>query len=99
MCKTKYIEKAWWDKRKEKDGAQRVYSENRCVIKRLRNTDEESASLIVCGREFQSLGAEFENASWCVFQQHLDCVGMDERRDRAGVNRGMSSCKYSGAVL
>ena len=48
-------------------------SENRWVFRRLRNVIEESASLIVCGRAFQSLGAELEKAmkpSWfsvCFF--------------------------------
>ena len=37
-------------------------SENRWVFRRLRSVAEESASLIVCGRAFQSLGAELEKA-------------------------------------
>ena len=38
------------------------YSENRWVFGRLRNTAKESASLIICGKAFQSLGAELEKA-------------------------------------
>ena len=44
-------------------GAQRVgYSETRRLLRRLRNAEEESGSLIVCGRVFQNLGAELERA-------------------------------------
>ena len=34
------------------------HSQNRCVFRRLRNAAKETASLIVCGRALQSLGAE-----------------------------------------
>ena len=69
-----------------------------------------SASLIVCGREFQSLGAELEKArkpncfSFVVFSVFSAALGVrrrgcdDERRGRAGTYWGMSSCKYSGVV-
>ena len=81
-------------------------SENRWVFRRLRNVAEESASLIVCGRAFHSLGGELEKAlkPSCF----LVCLSVapgicrrdsdEERKDRAGIYRGMSSCEYSGAV-
>ena len=37
-------------------------SENRWDFRRLRNVAEESASLIVCGRAFENLGAELQKA-------------------------------------
>ena len=47
---------------------------------RFQNAAKESASLIVCGRAFLSLGAELKMAlkpnCWCVFQQHLESVGV-----------------------
>ena len=36
--------------------------QNRCIFRRLQNAAKESASLIVCSRAFQSLGAELEKA-------------------------------------
>ena len=59
-----------------------IHSENRCVFRDLQNAAKGSASLIVCGRAFQSLGAELEKA-WkpnyffsFFFQQHLESVGV-----------------------
>ena len=70
------------------------------------NAAKESTSPTVFGRAFQSLGAELEKARkpnyifWC-FSAALGirrrCCD-NERRGRAGTYRGMSSCKYSGAV-
>ena len=37
-------------------------SENKWLFRRLRSVAEESAALIVCGRAFQSLGAELQKA-------------------------------------
>ena len=76
-------------------------SENRWVFRRLRNIAEESASLIVCGRAFQGLGAELEKALKPSYFVECFSVALgigrrgwdEERRDR-----GMSSCLYSGAV-
>ena len=38
------------------------HTRKRCVSRRLRNAAKESDSMIVCGRAFQSLGAELEKA-------------------------------------
>ena len=83
-----------------------IHSENRCVFRDLQNATNGSASLIVCGRAFQSLGAELEKARkpnffGVFFSAALGicrCGCNDERRGHAGTYRGMSSCKYSGAV-
>ena len=40
------------------------YLQNRCIVRHLQNAAKEAASLIVCGRAFQSLGAELEKGSW-----------------------------------
>ena len=69
---------------KEKDEKDLVqnHSQNRCISRHMRNSAKESAALIVCGRAFQSLGAELEKSSetklcfCCVFQQHLESVGV-----------------------
>ena len=43
------------------NGVQRPsHSENRRVFRRLRNTSEESDTPTICGRAFQSFGAELE---------------------------------------
>ena len=50
----------------------------------------------------QSFGTELERAlkPSCFFGVFFRRRGRDdERRDRAGIYRGMSSCKYSGAYL
>ena len=81
------------------------YSRNRWVFRGLPDAAKESASLIVCGRAFQSLGAELGKAlksnfllvyfSTVLRIRRRGCD--DERRGLAGTCQGMSSCKYSGA--
>ena len=81
------------------------YSQNRWVFRGLPNAAKESASLIVCVRAFQNLGAELGKAlkpncllvcfSTVLRIRRRGCD--DERRGRAGTCQGMSSCKYSGA--
>ena len=61
-------EKSWEDIDKLRcrvspaDTEKESQSENRWVFRRLRNVAEETASLIVCGRAFQRLGAELHKA-------------------------------------
>ena len=82
-------------------------SEYRWVFRRLRNVAEESACLIVCGRAFQSLGAELVKATksssflvcFSVALGIRGCGWDDGWRNRAGIYHGMSSCKYSGAKM
>ena len=66
-------------KKKKTHGAKSFTKQVR--FQTLRNTAKESASLIVCGRAFQSLRAELEkarkpNCFFGVFQQHLESVGV-----------------------
>ena len=85
----------------------KISQKNMWVFRRLQNVAEEFASLTVCGRTFQSLGAGLQKALKpnCLFFVCFSvALGIssrawdDERRDRAGIRRGMNSCKYSGAV-
>jgi len=47
-----------YKKKKKKRHMEQSHSQHRWVFRCLRNTAKESVSLTVCGREFQSLGAE-----------------------------------------
>ena len=81
--------------------------ENRWGFRRLRKVAQKSTSLLICGRAFQSLEAESETAlkPSCFLMCFSVALGTrrrgwdDERRDRTGIYRGMSSCNYSGAFV
>ena len=40
------------------------YLQNMSIVRHLQNAAKEASSMIVCGRAFQSLGAELEKGSW-----------------------------------
>ena len=76
----------------KKKGIWCSHSQNRWVFKCLRNVTKESASTIVCGRAFQSLGAELEKAQKpnCFLMCFLAALGVcrhgcnEEQRGGAG---------------